>query len=324
MKEVIYKHMENILIDEQEQILKATHFGKITIGDKELPCAVLEDGTRILSSRAIFKAFDRTPKGNKGKDKTENTVTDLPSFIGANNLKPLIDKAFSAETHFSIKYIAKDKRILDGYKAEILPIICDIYLQARQDGILLPQQLDMAHASEILVRSLSVVGLVALIDEATGYQLEREKDELQKLLSVYINSEFISWAVRFPNEFYKEIYRLRGWEYKGKAKTPYVGKITNWLAYYRLPEGILEELKRLNPILNEATKYRKHNLWQRLSKEQGVKHLDMLISTLTSMMRGCDTWEEFEKFFRKSFDVSIDSTIDRPVVQEIKEDQNQE
>jgi len=165
------------------------------------------------------------------------------------------------------------------------------------------------------------VGIIALIDECTGYQSEREKDELQKLLSVYINSEFISWAVRFPDEFYKEIYRLRGWEYKGKAKTPYVGKITNWLAYYRLPEGILEELKRLNPILNEATKYRKHNLWQRLSKEQGVKHLDMLISTLTSMMRGCDTWEEFEKFFRKSFDVSIESTIDRPVVLEIKEDQ---
>jgi len=301
--------MENIT--DQQQILKATHFGKITIGDKSLTCAVLEDGTRILSTTAMFKAFDRP---RKGKNKEENAWTDMPVFMGANNLKPYVDKALSAGTHFSIKYIAKDKRILDGYKAEVLPIICDIYLQARQDDILLPQQLDMAHASEILVRSLSKIGIIALVDEATGYQLEREKDELQKLLSVYINSEFISWAVRFPDEFYKEIYRLRGWEYKGKAKTPYVGKITNWLAYYRLPEGILEELKRLNPILNEATKYRKHNLWQRLSKEQGVKHLDMLISTLTSMMRGCDTWEEFEKFFRKSFDVSIESTIDRPVV----------
>jgi len=308
-------------ITDQQQILKATHFGKINIGDKNLTCAVLEDGTRILSSSAIFKAFDRA---KRGKHKEENTVEGMPSFINANNLKPLIDKAFGAEANFSIKYIARDKRILDGYNAEIVPIICDIYLQARQEHILLPNQLPIAQASEILVRSLSKIGIIALIDEATGYQLEREKDELQRLLSVYINSEFLSWAVRFPNEFYKEIYRLRGWEYKGKAKTPYVGKITNWLAYYRLPEGILEELKRLNPILNEATKYRKHNLWQRLSKEQGVKHLDMLISTLTSMMRGCDTWEEFEKFFRKSFDVSLESTIDRPVVQEIKENQDKE
>lgn len=308
--------MENIT--DQEQILKATHFGKITIGDKNLTCAVLDDGTRILSSAAIFKAFDRT---KRGKHKEENTVEGMPSFINANNLKPLIDKTFGAEANFSIKYIAKDKRILDGYNAEIVPIICDIYLQARQENILFPNQLPIAQASEILVRSLSKIGIIALIDEATGYQAEREKDELQKLLAVYINSEFLSWAVRFHAEFYKELFRLRGWEYKGKAKSPYVGKITNWLTYYRLPEGILEELKRLNPILNEATKYRKHNLWQRLSKEQGVKHLDMLISTLTSMMRGCDTWEEFEKFFRKSFDVPIESTIDRPVVQEVKEDQ---
>jgi len=313
--------MENILEENQDQILKATHFGKIIIGDKELPCAVLEDGTRVLSSKAMFKAFDKI---RKGKGKEDNRVTNMPSFIDANNLKPYVDKAFGEGTTFSIRYIAKNKSELDGYKAEIVPIICDIYLQARQDNVLTPNQLPVAQASEILVRSLSKVGIVALIDEATGYQLEREKDELQKLLSVYINSEFLSWAVRFPNEFYKEIYRLRGWEYKGKAKTPYVGKITNWLAYYRLPEGILEELKRLNPILNEATKYRKHNLWQRLSKEQGVKHLDMLISTLTSMMRGCDTWEEFEKFFRKSFDVSIESTIDKPVVQEIIESQDQE
>ena len=211
--------MTNITEIEQQdqQILKATHFGKITIGDKELPCAVLEDGTRILSSRAIFKAFDRTPKGKKSKDNAENTVTDLPSFIGANNLKPLIDKAFSAETHFSIKYIAKDKRVLEGYKAEILPIICDIYLQARQEDLLLPQQYDMAHASEILVRSLSKIGIIALVDEATGYQEEREKDELQKLLSLYVREEYLPWTRRFPDEFYKETFRLKGWDYRGKA-----------------------------------------------------------------------------------------------------------
>lgn len=297
----------------EDIILKATHFGKITIGDKELTCAVLEDGTRILSSTAMFKAFDRT---KRGKHKEESAVEGMPTFVNANNLKPYVDKALSAVATFSVNYIAKDKRTLEGYRAEILPVICDIYLQARQDNVLMPNQLPIAQASEILVRSLSKIGIIALIDEATGYQEERERDELQKLLSIYITSEFLDWAVRFHEEFYKELFRLRGWEYKGKAKSPYVGKITNWLTYYRLPKGILEELKRLNPILNEATKSRKHNLWQRLSKEHGVKHLDMLISTLTSMMRGCDTWGEFEKFFRKSFDVPQESTIDHPIVKE--------
>ena len=144
--------MENILIDEQEQILKATHFGKITIGDKELPCAVLEDGTRILSSRAMFKAFDRT-KGILNSEFV--TGENLPVFMTANNLKPYVDKALSTGEYFSVKYISRDKRVLDGYKATILPTICDIFLQARQDKILTQNQEPLASVSEILVRSLS-------------------------------------------------------------------------------------------------------------------------------------------------------------------------
>jgi len=77
---------------EEEKILKATHFGKITIGEKVLTCAVLEDGTRILSNKAMFSAFDKV---RKGKSKEENRVTNMPSFIDANNLKPYINKAFN-------------------------------------------------------------------------------------------------------------------------------------------------------------------------------------------------------------------------------------
>lgn len=91
-------------------------------------------------------------------------------------------------------------------------------------------------------------------------------------------------------------------EYKGKAKSPYVGKLTNWLVYERLPEGVLDELKRLNPILNDKG-YRRYRLHQKLSKEQGVRHLDMHISTIITMMRGCETWEEFEKIFKRSFKI---------------------
>lgn len=290
----------------EEKILRATHFGKITIGDKELTCAVLEDGTRILSSRAIFKAFDRTPKGRKDKDKLEDTVTDLPNFIVANNLRPLIDKAFSAETHFSVKYIAKDNRVLEGYKAEILPIICDIYLQARQENTLLPQQLDMAHASEILVRSLSKVGIIALVDEATGYQDERERDELQKLLSLYVREEFLPWTRRFPLEFYREMFRLKGWEMKGNAKSPLVGQYTNRFVYDMLPEAVIEELKNKNPLVKNKTNpnklYRKNRFHQFLTDNIGIPHLDKHLASVTILMKSCDTWDEFVEKFERVFE----------------------
>ena len=73
----------------KERILRATHQGSLKVGEKELLCAVLEDGTRIISRNAIFKAFSRTKRGRK---KDEIRVLNMPSFIDANNLQPFIDE----------------------------------------------------------------------------------------------------------------------------------------------------------------------------------------------------------------------------------------
>jgi len=291
--------MEDIV---EDQILKATHFGKITIGDKDLTCAVLEDGTRILSGSAMFKAFDRP---RKGKNKEENVGTEMPVFMGANNLKPYVDKALSEGTTFSIKYIAKNKSVLDGYKAEILPIICDVYLQARQDDILTPNQLPIAQASEILVRSLSKVGIIALVDEATGYQEEREKDELQKLLSLYVRAEFLPWTRRFPLEFYKEMFRLKGWKMNGNARSPLVGQYTNKYIYDILPEPVIEEIKKKNPLVKNKTNtnklHRLHRNHQYLTENTGIPHLDKHLASVITIMKLSSTWEEFEAMFNKRY-----------------------
>lgn len=62
------------------------------IGDNELTCAVLEDGSRIISRNAIFKAFGRTKRGRKKGEVRVIDVPDLPSFIDAQNLQPYIDE----------------------------------------------------------------------------------------------------------------------------------------------------------------------------------------------------------------------------------------
>ena len=43
---------------------KVSYSGSVVVGNKELSCAVLDDGTRILTNTAIFKAFDR-PRNRK-------------------------------------------------------------------------------------------------------------------------------------------------------------------------------------------------------------------------------------------------------------------
>jgi len=299
--------MKDMEENTNNKILKATHFGKITIGEKELTCAVLEDGTRILSSTAMFKAFDKV---RKGKSKEENRVTNMPSFIDANNLKPYIDKAFTEGTEFSVKYIAKNKSILNGYRAEILPIICDVYLQARQDGILTSNQQPTALVAEILVRSLSKIGIISLIDEATGFQEERERDELQKLLSLYVREEFLPWTRRFPLEFYKEMFRLKGWQYKGNAKSPLVGQYTNKYVYDVLPEAVLDELRNKNPLVknksNQNKYYRKYRFHQFLTENIGIPHLDKHLASVITIMKLSDNWEHFESMFDRWYDENKD------------------
>jgi hypothetical protein len=60
-----------------------------------------------------------------------------------------------------------------GYEATILPDLCEAVLAARQEGTLRADQLHIAKRCEILVRGLARVGIIALIDEATGYQINR-------------------------------------------------------------------------------------------------------------------------------------------------------
>lgn len=282
---------------------KVIYDGKINIGNKELSCAVLEDGTRILTNTAIFTAFERP---RKGKPSETYRLKNTPAFLTANNLLPYIEREFS-DDDFSVGYINRGRELV-GYKAEILSRICDIYLSARDDGVLLEGQQHLAEISDILMRSLAKVGIIALIDEATGYQFERDTKALQELLSQYIAEEFLPWVKTFPDEFYIQMFRLRNWDYNGRLKTSYAGVLTNFLVYNRLPEGVLDELKRLNPILNKNG-YRRYRLHQGLTKETGYKHLTQHISTVTTMMRGFDSWDEFETVFRKAFDVPNDEKV---------------
>jgi hypothetical protein len=78
------------MMDEQK-ILKATHSGKLNLGEKELTCAVLEDGSRIISRSAVFRAFGRTKRGRKKGGIRVVDMPELPSFIDANNLTKYIN-----------------------------------------------------------------------------------------------------------------------------------------------------------------------------------------------------------------------------------------
>jgi len=280
-------------------ILKATHYGTVTIGDKELACAVLEDGTRILTQGAVFKAFGRP---RKGKSLVDPRNENMPSFVDARNLKSFADKVFSSRTIFEVYYIGKTGRMLTGYRAEILPLICEVYLLARDADVLSEKQRTVAMASDILMRSLAKVGIVALIDEATGYQYDRDRDALNKLLKFYVAEELMPWQRKFPQVYYDELCRLNGWPKEYALKRPgVVGTWTNTLIYEQLPDGVLDELKRKTP--KSAKGHRKNKYFQWLTDDIGHPDLQNQMTqalTLFHLSHNMEhVWQQFEALMLK-------------------------
>jgi hypothetical protein len=94
----------------------------------------------------------------------------MPAFINSNNVQPFIGADLRGVLN-QVDYIEKNgKTQSSGYNALILPMLCKVYLDARQEKVLKTQQLPLARASEILLLGLSNIGIIALVDEATGYQ----------------------------------------------------------------------------------------------------------------------------------------------------------
>lgn len=279
------------------KLQKETHHGILTLADTKLQCSVLEDGTRVISRNAIFRAFKRT---KRGRAKNETREPNMPSFIDAKNLKPFISQDLMGGLT-PIEYETKRGKKVAGYKAEIIPLICDTYLKAREGGALTKPQEPIAKVSEILVRSLSKVGIVALVDEATGYQEIRNKDELQKLLAMYVRKEFLPWTKRFPDTFYEEMFRLKGWTYNpvGGKKSQLVGKITNELIYDKLPKGVLAELKRVTPKSEAGNRTKKFH--QSLSDDVGNPHLEKQLASVTTLMKVSPSWSKFKRLFVRAF-----------------------
>ena len=300
-----------------KEILKATNEGSIKLGETVLKVAVLQEGTRLINYSAIFKAFGRT---KRGRAKNEARVLNMPAFLDANNLQPFVGEDLMGVLN-KVDYEDLNSKEDSGYDASILPMLCKVYLDAREAKVLKPQQLPLARASEILLLGLSRIGIIALIDEATGYQYDRERFELQKILTAYISEEIVKWQLTFTDDFYKEIYRLWGLPFIPKYiknKPSFIGKLTTKYIYEEMPKGILEKIKEKTPKTPKGNwKYKFH---QSLTPEIGREHLKKQIIEVTTLMSISQSKEQFQELFKRKYGKDVQLQLE---FNEKREDKNE-
>lgn len=193
---------------------------------------------------------------------------------------------------------------------------CDAYIQAGLAGKLTRVQKPIAQACRQIQAAFGEIGIVTLVDDASGYAGDRAKDELAKLLEAYIAPELLPYASKFPNEFFAQVYRLHGWDYKpGVTRGPrYVGKFIMTYVWGGLPKEVVQKIKELNP--NNDKGQRKRKLFQFLTDETGIPHLDWQISTVTTLMRAAIDKEQFKELYGRAFNKQIQAQMrlfsDRP------------
>jgi P63C domain-containing protein len=176
------------------------------------------------------------------------------------------------------------RRLVRGYDASVLVAVCNVWLKAREARALQTQQLGKAQKAEILTRALAQTGIVALVDEATGYEKVRPQNALQEFLAIMLRKELAAWVKKFPDEFYENIYKLKGWKWPGMSKNRYsvVGHYTNNLVFDRLAPGLLRELRVRSPKDEKGRRDPLH-LWR--SEDVGDPMLAQHLYTLMMFQR---------------------------------------
>jgi hypothetical protein len=280
---------------------KAVRDGQVTIADFEMRCYILDtpENERVLSRQDLLKALGRSTnvpgRAPKGMDE------EMPSFLDAANLKPFVSSQL-AETTKPVVFSNLTGHKTIGYKADILKDVCYVFIDAAKAGVLRPSQLHIAERCEALVRAFASVGIRALVDEATGFQEVRPRDDLQRYLDTFLLKEYSKWVKRFPDEFFEGIFRMKGWTWdEASSKKPViVGNYVNDFVYQRIAPLVLEELKNRNPLNANGRRAAKHHQW--LTPDVGHPKLQEHLQGVMAIQRIADgNWRKFIDMMDKAY-----------------------
>jgi hypothetical protein len=284
-----------------ESLPRAANPGKIRVGDIELDVCIIADGTRVERLITQRAALAQLMPGTKPREKPADGMSDFLVDYVARISGAVLIHGGSSMPHFSpVRFVhPSNGKPAIGYRGEDFIAVCKFMLRARRlDALTLPQ-LRVAERAEVIVESFAELGVVALIDEATGYQRERGSDALQRILDRLIASKAQPYEVRFKKEFYEEICRLRGWEFDPSNPAGGFAHLTNNIVYSRLAPGVLDALREADPLVAPGVRERK--LHQHLSADEGVRLLDAHINSAIELAKGAGSWPAFMRSIDRRF-----------------------
>ncbi len=285
--------------DGEVQLPLATHQGRMALGGLELDCYVLEDGRRVFHKRGMARALGMRSEGGNVFLRAMQRK-GLGSELGRDLLEKI-------ENPINFKPLTQD--LGHGYEASVLVEICKAILRAEELGKLTASQIGIIGQAKVILHALAKIGVVALIDEATGYQTERSPTALRILVQQYIEAEKREWEKQFPDDYYNELNRLYGSQRLTvtgagaviQNRPQHFAKFTRSYVYQPLEKGaVLEELDRVNPKIDKRGT-RRARFHQHLTEGYGIEKLKRQVQEVMTLMAVSDSISQFKRLFVKRF-----------------------
>lgn len=211
---------------------RISHYGIVRFGSLEAPAIVLEDGRRGFLATQFAHLL-----GYHGKNPSNRFDGFLACFApnymsGKEKAGSPVSNPGRGRAHF--------------IEAEAVMEAVGNVLRAAIAGKTHKQQARQVSACVEINLALGMVGLVALIDEATGYQYHRAPDALQDLISKLIRQHASDWQRQFEPEYYAALAKMTGTAFTSGAhgRPPIWGAITRkWVYEVCFPNEVLEEMR---------------------------------------------------------------------------------
>ncbi|MFZ1528246.1 MAG: P63C domain-containing protein [Ferruginibacter sp.] len=268
----------------------------LKVGEIELQCYVLNDEKRVLVQRGLQSGLGMSTGGGTGG------AQRIIQFIDTKSINPFISNDLRLRINNPIKFTVPSGALAYGYEATILIDICDAIIESRKQGLLHKYQTHIAERAEMLLRAFAKTGIIALVDEATGYQEVREKDSLRQFLEKFLAEEKAKWVKTFPDEFFEVIFKMKGWTwyYANSGKKPQVvGHYINDLVYSRIGPSVLEELRTKNPKDEKGNRKAKHTQW--LTIDYGHPKLKEHLNILVALGKASGyNWNTFKRLVQRA------------------------
>ena len=256
----------------------AKFVGILEIGEQAINCYVLNTGERVLTLGTIVKTMTNKEHSKLG-DLIENKA--VKGYINSDLILGEIIEFNIPGTQFKGK----------GLSAEIFLDICSGYVSAfASNSLKTNKQKEIALQCSVLLASCAKIGLIALIDEATGYQYERQENSLQLKLKAFVSDEMRGWEKTFPDALWEEFGRLTNWQGPLHSRPKWWGKLVMELIYSALDADVAKYLKE-----NKPPPVAKMNYHQWLSRHYGLKQLVTHIYEIIGMAKTCSTMKELQQ-----------------------------